>query len=117
MWQEKERGCRAVYSLSFPMILIRNVKEKEGGMFIFSIMAGLCSRLSVCAWYSALFRQAIVLRGEKTQESIIFIIYSSCTTILYRKERKQTSYELPEAAGSQHQLDTPVVFFHVLPMS
>lgn len=33
----------------FPMILIRNVREKEGGMFIFSIMAGLCSHLSgVC---------------------------------------------------------------------
>lgn len=65
MWQEKERACRAVYSLSFPMILIRNVKEKAGGMFRFSITAGLCSRLGGCAWFSVLFGQAIVLTGKK----------------------------------------------------
>ncbi len=81
MWQEKERGCRAVYSLSFPMILIRNVKEKEGGMFIFFIMADLYSHLSLCVWCSGLFRQAILLREKKTKEAVICILYSSLTAI------------------------------------
>lgn len=81
VWQEKERGCGAVYSLSFPMILIRYVKEKEGGMFIFFIMAGLYSHLSQSVWYSGLFRQAIILKGKKTKEPVICILYSSLTAI------------------------------------
>lgn len=80
------------------MILIRNVKEKEGGMFIFSIMAGLHSHLSLCVLYSSLFRRAILLRGglfycdcDKLIEFDLFMSFHVLAhAVLFLVNRKQT---------------------------
>ncbi len=116
VWQEKERGCGAVYSLSFPMILIRNVKEKEGGMFIFFIMADLCSHLSLCVWYSGLFRQAILLRrGEKNKRtSHMYLIFQTyCNKIVMRKNAGRKVMSSPKQQV-QNISCTPIVLFRVL---
>lgn len=115
VWQEKERGCWAVYSRSFPMILIRNVKEREGGMFIFSIMAGLCSHLSVCVWYSGLFRWEILLKGKKNKRiSHIYLIFQPYRNkLVMGKNAGRIVMSSPKQ--QVHNISfTPNVSFHVL---
>lgn len=115
VWQEKERGCWAVYSLSFAMILIRNVKEKEGGMFIFSIMAGLYSHLSLCVWYSGLLRQAILLSGGKNKRiSHIYLIFQPCCNKLVMKKNAGRKVMCSPKQQVHNISFMPIVCFHVL---
>lgn len=52
---EKKKEAVELSTLSFPVILIRNVNKNEDGVFIFHIKAGRRSNFSVLFWYSALF--------------------------------------------------------------
>lgn len=96
------------------MILIRNGKEKQGGMCILSIMAGLYSHLSVHVCYSAILLRGEYLRGEQNNKRIshIYLIFQPYKLVM---EKKAGRIVMSSSKQQVHNISfRAILSFHVL---